>query len=209
VDTRQTELSETKLLNATMLKKLGVCVALMFCFGYAMVPLYEKFCQVTGIRNLLRPDKEAVVNTQVDKSRLVTVEFDSNVSKQFWRFKPEFTQLKVHPGEIAQVVYEITNEQARKTAGQAVPSYGPKQAAEFFKKIECFCFERKTLDAGESRKMPVVFVVDPKLPSHINTITLSYTFFEVEGALNVAATNAATGAATNPATNAVSKIREN
>jgi cytochrome c oxidase assembly protein subunit 11 len=193
--------TETKLLNTTMLKKLGVCVALMFCFGYAMVPLYEKFCQVTGIRNILQPDKVVVVNTQVDKSRLVTVEFDSNVSKQFWHFKPEFTQLKVHPGEIAQVVYEITNSQARKTAGQAVPSYGPKQAAEFFKKMECFCFERKTLEAGESRKMPVVFVVDPKLPDHINTITLSYTFFEVEGAANVAATSVIT----NPAP----KVREN
>jgi cytochrome c oxidase assembly protein subunit 11 len=178
----QTQSTETKLLNATMLKKLAVCVALMFGFGYAMVPLYEKFCQVTGIRNLLQPDKNVVVNTQVDKSRFVTVEFDSNVSKQFWHFKPEFTQLKVHPGEIAQVVYEITNSQPRKTGGQAVPSYGPKQAAEFFKKLECFCFERKTLEAGESRKMPVVFVVDPKLPDHINTITLSYTFFEVEGA---------------------------
>jgi cytochrome c oxidase assembly protein subunit 11 len=168
--------------NATMLKKLVVCVALMFCFGYAMVPIYEKFCQVTGIRNLLQPDKIEVSNSQIDKARTVTVEFDSNLSKLQWRFKPEVTQLKVHPGEVTQVVYEISNEQDHKMTGQAVPSYGPKQAAEYFKKLECFCFEKKSLAAGETRKMPVVFVVDKNLPDHINTITLSYTFFEIEGA---------------------------
>ncbi len=173
---------ETKLDNLELLKKLAVCVALMFCFGYAMVPIYEKFCQVTGVRNLLQPDAIAPVNSQIDKSRWVTVEFDANTRKLPWQFKPEVTRLKVHPGELSQVVYEITNEQSRKMTGQAVPSYGPKQAAEYFKKLECFCFEKKSLHAGETRKMPVVFVIDPKLPDHINTITLSYTFFEIEGA---------------------------
>jgi cytochrome c oxidase assembly protein subunit 11 len=160
--------------------KLACFAVVMLGFGYAMVPLYEAFCKATGVRNLLKPDVVAV-NTQIDKSRTITVEFDSNVRKLPWQFKPEFTQMTVHPGELAQVNYDITNEQGRKMTGQAIPSYGPKHAAEYFKKIDCFCFEKKTLAAGEQKRMPVVFVIDPKLPKEIHTITLSYTFFEVEG----------------------------
>ncbi len=174
--------AETKSDNLTLLKKLAVCAVLMFGFGYAMVPIYEKFCQVTGIRNLLRPDVVESVNTQIDRTRTITVEFDANTRKLPWNFAPEVTRLQMHPGEMVQVVYEITNQKDRKMTGQAVPSYGPKHSAEFFKKLDCFCFEKKSLEAGETRKMPVVFVVDPKLPKDINTITLSYTFFEIEGA---------------------------
>jgi cytochrome c oxidase assembly protein subunit 11 len=174
--------TETNAHNFVLLKKLAICVVLMFGFGYAMVPIYEKFCQVTGVRNLLRPDKVEPVNTQVDKSRTITIEFDSNTRKLPWNFAPEVTRMQVHPGELTQVVYAITNQKDRTMAGQAVPSYGPKHAAEYFKKLDCFCFEKKTLNAGETRNMPVVFVVDPKIPKDIHTITLSYTFFEVEGA---------------------------
>lgn len=174
--------ARTRSHNLVLLKRLAVCALLMFGFGYAMVPIYEKFCQVTGVRNILRPDKVEPVNTQVDKSRTITVEFDSNTRKLPWDFAPEVTRLQVHPGELAQVVYQITNRQSRAMAGQAIPSYGPKHSAEYFKKLDCFCFERKTLAAGETRKMPVVFVIDPKIPKDIHTITLSYTFFEVEGA---------------------------
>ncbi|MEN9560451.1 MAG: hypothetical protein RLZZ502_1662 [Pseudomonadota bacterium] len=166
--------------NWALLRKLAVFAVVMFGFGYAMVPLYNAFCKLTGVRNLLKPDVVAE-NTQVDQTRTVTIEFDSNVRQLPWQFKPQATQLKVHPGALTQVNYDITNEQARRMTGQAVPSYGPKHAAEYFKKIDCFCFEKKTLMAGETRSMPVVFVIDPKLPKDIHTITLSYTFFEVEG----------------------------
>ena len=165
--------------NVTMLKKLGVVVVGMFAFGFALVPLYEKICQVTGIRDIGRADE--VTNTQIDASRKVRVEFDSNLRGLPWTFKPLETVLDVHPGELRQVVYEIVNTTDRTISGQAIPSYGPQHAGQYFKKLDCFCFAKQTLLPGETRKMPVVFVVDQKAPTDLATITLSYTFFEVEG----------------------------
>ncbi len=165
--------------NRTLLVKLCVVVVAMFGFGYGLVPFYEKICEVTGLRNIARADEPA--NTQVDESRAVRIEFDSNVRKLPWTFRPLETVVAVHPGEVRQVVYEIGNPTDRPLTGQAIPSYGPQHAAQYFKKLECFCFAQQTLQPGERRQMPVVFVVDPSLPSDIATITLSYTFFEVEG----------------------------
>jgi cytochrome c oxidase assembly protein subunit 11 len=112
---------------------------------------------------------------------LVSVEFDSNVHNMPWTFKPMVRSLSVHPGEMAQVIFEVANTRDIPVSGQAIASYGPSSAGEFFRKIDCFCFTKQTLAPGESRKMPVVFVIDPKLPQGIPSITLSYTFFEVEG----------------------------
>lgn len=165
--------------NRTLLVKLGVIVLFMFAFGYALVPFYEKICQVTGLREVDRADE--VRNTQVDTTRSVRIELDSNVRKLPWEFRPLETIVGVHPGELRQVIYEIANTSGRDMTGQAIPSYGPPEAAQYFKKLECFCFTKQTLKAGERRQMPVVFVVDPALPADIPTITLSYTFFEVEG----------------------------
>jgi cytochrome c oxidase assembly protein subunit 11 len=95
--------------------------------------------------------------------------------------------VEIHPGELTQVVYEVKNTLAEPVTGQAVPSYGPQHAAQYFRKLECFCFTQQTLAAGEVRQMPVVFVVDPGLPKDVNTITLSYTFFRVDGANRKAA----------------------
>jgi cytochrome c oxidase assembly protein subunit 11 len=111
----------------------------------------------------------------------VTIELDSNTHDLPWRFKPLVSSVKVHPGELTTVEYEIVNVRGAAVTGQAVPSYGPQRAGEYFKKIECFCFTHQTLAAGETRRMPVVFVVDPKLPKDVNTIAVSYTFFEVAG----------------------------
>ncbi|MGH8721845.1 MAG: cytochrome c oxidase assembly protein, partial [Burkholderiales bacterium] len=119
--------------------------------------------------------------TQVDTSRTVTVEFDANAHDLPWRFRPLVRHISVHPGELAAVEYEIANVRGTPVTGQAVPSYGPARAAEHLRKIECFCFTQQTLAAGETRRMPVAFVVDPKLPKDVSTITLSYTFFEVAG----------------------------
>ena len=168
--------------NRRMMEKLLIAAVLMFGFAFALVPFYEKICEVTGIRNLFQPDALAAQNTQVDTTRTVSVEFDANTQRLPWTFKPLEASVVVHPGEVTQVVYELRNTLDRPVTGQAVPSYGPQQAALYFRKIECFCFQQQTLGPGEVRRMPVVFVIDPKLPSEVNTVTLSYTFFEVNGA---------------------------
>ena len=166
--------------NRLLLAKLSVIVIAMFGFGYALVPFYEKICEVTGLRNIARAD--TVQNTQIDATRDVRIEFDSNIRKLPWQFRALTPVVDVHPGELRQVMFEIVNTTDRPMTGQAVPSYGPPHAAQYFRKLECFCFSRQTLQPGERRQMPVVFVVDTALPADVATITLSYTFFEVEGA---------------------------
>ena len=165
--------------NRRLLTKLGIVVVAMFGFGYALVPFYEKICEVTGLRNIDAAD--TVANTQVDLSRSVHVEFDTNVRNMPWKFRALEQATDVHPGAVTQAMFEVVNSTDHPVTGQAIPSYGPRQAAEYFRKLECFCFAKQTLAAGEKREMPVVFVVDPKLPKDLSTITLSYTFFEVEG----------------------------
>ena len=167
--------------NLLTMRKLLVVAVAMFGFGFALVPFYQKICEVTGINSLLKPDE--VTNTQVDAARFVTIEFDSNLrSKLPWTFRPLQTSVRIHPGELATVMYEIRNNSGRAVTGQAIPSYGPQLAVRYFKKLECFCFTQQTLQSGEAKQMPVVFVIDKALPDDVNTITLSYTFFEVEGA---------------------------
>ena len=170
--------------NRRMLKKLLVVALGMFGFGFALVPLYNKVCEVAGLRELWQPGQveAAAANSQVDLTRTVTVEFDSNIRMLPWTFKPMASSVEIHPGELTQMVYEVRNTLAEPVTGQAVPSYGPRLAAQYFRKLECFCFTQQTLAAGEVRQMPVVFVIDPNLPRDVNTITLSYTFFRVDGA---------------------------
>lgn len=170
--------------NQRMLKKLLVVALAMFGFGFALVPFYEKMCEVAGLRKVWQPGEveAGAGNTQVDLTRSVTIEFDSNIQKLPWTFKPMASSLEIHPGEMTQMVYEVRNTLNETVTGQAVPSYGPRHAAQYFKKLECFCFTQQTLAPGEVRQMPVVFVIDPDLPKDINTVTLSYTFFRVDGA---------------------------
>lgn len=168
--------------NLLMMRKLVVVAVAMFGFGYALVPFYQKICEVTGINSVLKPDE--VTNTQVDAARFVTIEFDSNLRSNLpWTFRPLQTSVRIHPGELVTVMYEIRNNSDRAVAGQAIPSYGPQLAVRYFKKLECFCFTQQTLQPGEARRLPVVFVIDKGLPDDVNTITLSYTFFEIEGAV--------------------------
>jgi cytochrome c oxidase assembly protein subunit 11 len=165
--------------NRSLLTRLGIVVVAMFGFGYLLVPFYERICEATGMRNIAQADE--VTNSQVDLSRAVRIELDSNVRKLPWTFRPLETVVDVHPGEVRQVIYEIANTTDRAMTGQAIPSYGPARAAQYFRKLECFCFTKQTLQPGETRQMPVVFVVDSALPGDVATITLSYTFFEVDG----------------------------
>ncbi|HEX2530059.1 MAG TPA: cytochrome c oxidase assembly protein [Burkholderiaceae bacterium] len=171
-----------KVLNARMLGKLAFVAILMFGFGYALIPLYQKICEVTGVNLLTSKDATVsdVRNMQVDRSRTITVEFDANAQGP-WRFRPTVSNLRVHPGEMAQVVYEIVNTQPRSVDAQAIPSYAPQLAATHFKKVECFCFQQQTLGPNQAKQMPVVFYIDPALPKDVKTITLSYTFFEIAG----------------------------
>jgi cytochrome c oxidase assembly protein subunit 11 len=165
--------------NQRLSRRLAVVALGMFGFGFALVPFYNQICAALGVNNI---DQPAVVeNTQVDRSRTITIELDSNTHNLAWRFQPSVKHVSVHPGEVTMVEFEVTNARAVAATGQAVPSYGPQSAAPYFKKMECFCFTQQTLQAGESRRMPVVFVVDLKLPRDVTSIALSYTFFEVEG----------------------------
>ncbi len=176
--------------NRRMLMKLLVVVAVMFGFGYALVPMYRAICDALGINVLSLAEQRVatgswsggkpVANTQVDTTRTITIEFDAN-ARGPWDFKPAQRSVQVHPGEMTTVMYEFRNIQNRTMAAQAIPSYAPMQASAYFNKLECFCFNEYILAPGESRSWPVVFVVDPKLPKDVTTITLSYTFFEVGG----------------------------
>jgi cytochrome c oxidase assembly protein subunit 11 len=179
--------SYTKKLNASTLSKLVVVAVMMFGFGYALIPVYKQICELTGV-NLLTPKDVTVerpANTQVDTTRTVTIEFDANAHGP-WRFRPTVSSMQVHPGEMAQVVYEVVNTQSRSIDAQAIPSYAPQQASAHFKKVECFCFQQQTLKANEAKQMPVLFYIDPALPRDVKTITLSYTFFEIGGSAKTA-----------------------
>jgi cytochrome c oxidase assembly protein subunit 11 len=174
--------------NLVMLRKLAVVALGMFGFGYALVPVYKAICEMTGVNILALGEKELpgsgnarlakADNTQVDTSRTITVEFDAN-ARGPWQFKPMQSSVQVHPGEMTTVMYEFQNVQDRAMSAQAIPSYAPREAASHFNKLECFCFNQYTLAPGEKKQWPVVFVIDPKLAKNVNTITLSYTFFEV------------------------------
>jgi len=165
--------------NLVLLRKLVVVALTMFAFGFALVPIYKKFCQATGIYDLQQPDE--VLNTQVDKNRLLTLEFDTNTRGLPWEFRPLQQSVEVHPGQLVQVLFEVHNKTGVAMTGQAIASYGPQLAAQYVKKIECFCFSRQGLKPNETRQMPVQLVVDPQLPKDVRVITLSYTFFEIPG----------------------------
>lgn len=165
--------------NARTLTKLTVFSLGMLGFGFALVPFYYKICEVTGLNS---GDEQVLVkNSQVDTARWVNIEFDSNTNQNMaWQFRPLQRTLKVHPGQLVQMEYEVRNNSAKTVVGQAVPSYGPARAGQYFKKIECFCFRPQALAAGETRRMPVLFVLDPSIEQGLNTITLSYTFFNTD-----------------------------
>jgi cytochrome c oxidase assembly protein subunit 11 len=190
--------------NFRMVGKLGVIVLGMFCFGYALVPIYKAICEMTGINVLALGDRQIPgatpkmsANTQVDRSRSITVEFDAN-ARGPWMFKPAVNSIQVHPGELATVMYEFQNVQNRTMSAQAIPSYAPLQAGSHFNKLECFCFSQYTLAPGEKKQWPVAFVIDPKLSKDVTTITLSYTFFEVGGKVPAAPVAAADVAKAEP-----------
>ncbi len=184
--------SKFKSSKAILTFKLIVIVCAMVAFSYALVPIYRAICDITGINVLALQDEfkkgasNTINNTQIDTSRIITIDFDSNdVSnhKAVWRFRPAQGSIKVYPGQLVTIQYELKNLQNRPIIGQAIPSYLPARATNYFNKLECFCFKQQTLQPNEVKKFPVVFTISPNLGKDIKSITLSYTFFEVKGIL--------------------------
>lgn len=161
--------------------KLLIVVLAMFGFGYALVPLYDLICDVTGLNGKTGQITEAETAEQVaDTSRTIKIQFVASVSAGApWDFYPNEYEMEVHPGGIYRTTFKAVNKTSRSLVGQAVPSLVPREASLYFNKTECFCFSRQNFKPGESRDMPVQFIVDRDLPKHIDSLILSYTFFNV------------------------------
>jgi len=168
----------------TALKLLTVSIV-MFGFGYALVPLYDVLCEITGLNGKTgRIGDVQAEQVSVDTSRLVTVEFDTNVNSELaWEFRPLERKMQIHPGEVYETIFYVKNTTDEYMVGQAIPSVVPFNGSRFFNKTQCFCFERQPLAPGESKEMPVRFIVDPAMPGSISTLTLSYTFFPLPDAV--------------------------
>lgn len=166
------------LANRRLAVKLAAVTVAMFAFGYALAPMYNLMCQAFGINGKTGRIEEQAAVKPVDENRTVTVEFTGLATSGLpWEFRPLVKKLEVHPGETMEVKYLARNLAREEITGQAVPSVAPGLSATHFKKIECFCFTQQTLKPGETREMPVRFVVDAGLDKNVHTITLSYSFF--------------------------------
>jgi cytochrome c oxidase assembly protein subunit 11 len=167
--------------NSTILKKLFFFSVVMFGFSYAMVPMYEKICEVTGIRQPVANLEAVAKETRaVDMTREISIEFDANIHSAALQFRPLQSSIKTHPGEYTEIIYEVRNNANVAITGQAIPSYSPRNLEKYLKKIECFCFTKQVIEPGEIKQMPVKFAIDPQFPADINTVTMSYTLFVVE-----------------------------
>ena len=171
--------------NRRIVSRLGLVVLAMFGFGFALVPLYDVFCDITGLNGKTgRIGVEEVLSGQVE-SREVTVEFVASVNSDLpWEIKPMVRRVRVHPGEVTEVKYSAHNTTGETVIGQAVPSLVPGLASKYFNKTECFCFTQQTLEAGEYKEMPLRFIVDPELPEDVSSVALSYTFFRMDAGGN-------------------------
>lgn len=165
--------------NAKLVRILVFVVLGMFGFGYALVPLYDVLCEITGLNGKVESSAIKEVSYEVDKNREITVEFMTALNEATpMVFRSEMKKLKVHPGEYYTVNFYAENKTDKVMIARAIPSISPGAVAEFFKKTECFCFSEQTFKAREGRTMPVRFVVNPELPEKYKTITLAYTFFD-------------------------------
>ncbi len=152
----------------------------MFGFGYVLVPLYDVFCDLTGLR--FTEDSAQLIPLEIseDTSRVVTVEFDVSLNQRMpWDIRPAVRHMQVHPGKVYTTSYFAKNKTQASMVGQAVPSVTPYIANKHLIKTECFCFANQKIDAGEEIEMPLSFMLNPKLPQEVTVITLSYTFFDI------------------------------
>ncbi len=160
------------------LKLLGIALG-AFGFGFALVPLYNVLCDVTGYGDNQRLLRKVKASEHPDLTRTITVEFLASVaSAGGWEFEPVVRQIKIHPGKLYSAEFFAHNLTGRDTMAQAVPDIAPSKAVAFFHKTECFCFSPQHFKLGEQRMMPVRFIVDPALPGYLDHITLAYTFYD-------------------------------
>ena len=166
--------------NRRIVSRLLLVTVGMFGFGFALVPIYDVFCEITGLNGKTNTEAYISAEDRIDTSREITVQFiATNGEGMVWDFKPDVFEIKVHPGEEFYTTFYAENPTSKEMLAQAIPSVAPGRAAAYFLKTECFCFNQQTLAAGESIDMPLTFIVDRELPKSINTITLSYTLFDV------------------------------
>lgn len=166
-------------MNKTSPWKLALIPLSMFGFGFAMVPLYDVFCDITGLNGKTGRIQAAEIDADlIDRSRTIEVRFLANTSSGLpWSFEPLQKKMEIHPGQVYEALYRVRSTSAEKTLGQAIPSVSPGTAAEHFNKTECFCFTQQALEGYEARDMPLRFVVGSDISDKIEQITLSYTFF--------------------------------
>lgn len=175
-------MSEHKQKNKRTGKLLLLITCGMFAFGFALVPLYRVFCQVTGLNGRIFGAAEVQAETKIDKERTVTVQFLATNNEQLdWDFFPVTEQVKVHPGQLARVSFFAKNKTDHSMTVQAIPSVTPSIAAKYLRKTECFCFTQQTLDSSQALDMPIIFHLDSELPKDISTVTISYTLFDTAG----------------------------
>ena len=166
--------------SKTVVTKLALVCVCMFGFGYVLVPLYDVFCDLTGLRFTQDSKQLVAQEIQEDTSRLVTVEFDVSMNESMpWNVKPAVSKLQVHPGRVYTTNYIAKNTTQSAMIGQAVPSITPYVANRHLVKTECFCFENQPIDAGKEVEMALSFMINPKLPKDVKVVTLSYTFFDI------------------------------
>lgn len=190
------DMNEQASINATRrtVKRAALVVFGMFFFGFALVPIYDVFCEVTGLNGKTNSDAFVPAAELVDSSRTVTVQFiATNNEGMPWEFRPDVFSVKVHPGEQVNTTFFARNPRGQRMVAQAVPSVSPGRAASYFLKTECFCFNRQELEPGQAIDMPLSFIVDRDVPANVNTITLSYTLFDVTDSDNDASAPAVTG----------------
>ena len=176
--------------NKKVIRNLLFAVVGMFGFGFALVPLYDVFCDITGINGKTGEQYISDTPIQIDTSREIKVEFLANLNADMpWEFKPLTRSVRVHPGEASRIEYVARNKTDRDIVGQAIPSVSPGLAAAHFQKTECFCFTEQILKAGEEKIMPVVFMIDPSVDEDIHEVTLAYTFFIKPGSEDATVTS--------------------
>ena len=166
--------------HGPIIAKLVLIVLIMFGFGFALVPLYDVFCDATGLNGKVEAQAATDLRYDIDATREISLEFVTSINSNApIGFRAQISKMKIHPGKAYTVYFEAENLTGRKLIGQAIPSFSPGLAARYLKKTECFCFSSQTFDANETKKMPVRFVMDPAIPDQYKDVTLGYTFFDI------------------------------
>lgn len=175
-------IESSRIIPRSQLAKIVLIPVLMFGFGFALVPLYDVFCEITGLNGKTgRVEAWTIDESQVDSSRTIEVRFLANTSAGLpWNFEPVVRKMSVHPGKVYEALYRVRSTSDEETTGQAIPSVSPGLAAEYFNKTECFCFTQQSLAGRENKEMPLRFIIGKDIDDKIEQITLSYTFFSVD-----------------------------